>query len=100
MTKKTGTIITIVVAALALCCFTVFCASSIITAASGRQYVDALEIYVEPWWGLFPCCLSILVLVVPLLSWLFLVRGKQDGARGIGIEEEFEGTIEDDFSYE
>jgi len=27
-------------------------------------------------YGVAPCCLSILVLVVPLLLWVFLVRGK------------------------
>ncbi len=99
MTKQTGTIITIVVAVLALCCSTVCCTSGIITAVSDRQYVEGLEVYVEPYYGAFPCCLSILVLIVPLLCWFFLVRGKDD-TTGMGIEEEFEGTIEDDFSFE
>ena len=33
---------------------------------------------IPPASGIAPCCLSILVLVVPLLLWLFLVRGKED----------------------
>ena len=94
MTKQTGTIITIVVAVLALCCTTVFCTSGIITAASGGQYVEFFDVYVEPYWGAFPCCLSILILVVPLLCWFFLVRGKGDAV----VEEVIEGSIEEDLS--
>ena len=33
---------------------------------------------IQPAYGIIPCCVSILVLVVPLLLWVFLVRGKKD----------------------
>jgi len=75
MTKQTGTIITIVVAVLTLCCSAVCCASGIVTATSGGQWLD--DIYVEPYYGVPVICLGILVWVVPLLLWLFLVRGKE-----------------------
>jgi len=32
---------------------------------------------IQAGYGVGPCCLSILVLVVPLLLWVFLVRGKE-----------------------
>lgn len=78
MTKQTGTIITIVVAVLALCCSVSCCVSGIIPAAGGGQWVG--DFYVEPWVGLPLICLGILVWVVPLLLWIFLVRGKDDTA--------------------
>ncbi len=78
MTKQTGTIITIVVAVFALCCSMTCCVSGAITMANDGQwlgdYIDASGWY----WGIAPCCLSILVLIVPLLLWLFLVRGKEN----------------------
>lgn len=80
MTKQTGTIITIVVAVLTLCCSMTCCASGIYTLASGGQVGETA---IEPVWGLFPICLGLLVWVVPLLLWLFLVRGKENG-----VEEE------------
>ncbi|MBE9472345.1 MAG: hypothetical protein IMY75_09595 [Chloroflexi bacterium] len=41
-----------------------------------------------PTWGIAPCCLSILVLIVPLLLWLFLVRGKGNAVEEDTWEEE------------
>jgi len=38
-------------------------------------------------YGIAPCCLSILVLVVPLLLWFFLVRGKENGSAVAPVEE-------------
>jgi hypothetical protein len=38
-------------------------------------------------YGIAPCCLSILALIVPVLLWVFLVRGKEDNT--IPTEEEF-----------
>jgi TRAP-type C4-dicarboxylate transport system permease small subunit len=95
MTKQTGTIITIVLAALTLlCCTAPLCSAGVALFAGAGENLD-------PTWdipqgvGTAPCCLSILVLVVPLLSWLFLVRGKEDGT----VEEEYiEGSIEEDFT--
>ncbi len=63
---------------------------------------------IDPLFGIGPCCLSILTLVVPLLlCWFFLLRDKEEGTEmemGMEMEmepeEEFEGTIEeDDISY-
>ena len=78
MSKQTGTIITIVVAVLTLCCSMTCCASGIYTLASGEQQLG--ETYIEPLWGIPVLCLGILVWVVPLLLWLFLVRGQKDEA--------------------
>ena len=75
MTKQTGTIITIVVAVLTLCCSMTCCAGGILIAVDRGRMFDT---YIESFWGIPACCLSILVLIVPLLLWLFLVRGKDN----------------------
>jgi len=49
---------------------------------------------IPPAYGIAPCCLSILVLVVPLLLWLFLVRGKGNAA----AVEEYPEVYEEDMS--
>jgi hypothetical protein len=76
MSKQTGTVITIIVALMTLCCSMTCCGSGIYTAASGGQWVDELNLYLDWWYGLPVICLGILVWVVPLLLWLLLVRGK------------------------
>jgi hypothetical protein len=73
MTKQTGTIITIVVAVLTLCCSAICCASGIYTVADQGRTLD-----VDPYAGIPVICLGFLVWVVPLLLWLFLVRGKEN----------------------
>jgi hypothetical protein len=94
MTKQTGTVITIVLAALTLlCCTAPLCSAGIALFFGAGEELD-LGVEIPPGVGIVPCCLSILLLVVPLLSWLFLVRGKEDGV----VEEEYiEGSIEEDF---
>jgi hypothetical protein len=95
MTKQTGTIITIVLAAFTLLCCTVpLCGGGFaLFFGAGEESISNVEI--PPGVGIAPCCLSILVLVVPVLSGLFRVRGKEDGV----VEEEYiEGSIEEDFS--
>jgi hypothetical protein len=78
MTKQTGMIITIVVAVLTLCCSMTCCASGIYTASTGEVFDTPVE-----WYYFLPIfCLGILVWVVPLLLWLFLVRGKEDDVEG------------------
>ncbi len=106
MTKQNGTIITIVVAIITLlCCTGPLCSGGIAIFAdigtwSGEfgSYSDSGSI--PPIYGVAPCCLSILVLVAPLLCWLFLVRNKEEPT-GMEMEEEYEyeGTIEDDTPY-
>ena len=77
MSKQTGMIITIIVAVLTLCCSMTCCAWGAIMAASGGQWLD--DFYMEWYYGIPVICLGILVWVVPLLLWLFLVRGKENG---------------------
>ena len=98
MTKQNGTIITIVVAIITfLCCTGPLCsAGAMIFGDVGTwssefgSYSDAGSI--PQAYGIAPCCLSILVLVVPLLCWLFLVRSKENAV----TEEYIEGSFEDD----
>ncbi len=100
MTKQTGTIITIVVAVLTLlCCTAPLCSGGIMIFAGQGEWstefgpnTQAGEI--PPAYGIAPCCLSILVLVVPLLLWLFLVRGKGNAA----AVEEYPEVYEEDMS--
>jgi hypothetical protein len=99
MTKQTGTIITIVVAVITvLCCTAPLCSSGIAIFADLGTWSTELGSLsdtgtIPPAYGIAPCCLSILVLIIPVLCWLFLVRGKNDIAV---VEDEFEGVIEDD----
>jgi hypothetical protein len=105
MTKQNGIIITVVVAIITLlCCTGPLCSAGIAIFADVGTWSSEFGAYsnsgeIPQAYGIAPCCLSILVLIVPLLCWLFLVRGK-DETLEMGIEEEFEGTIEDDLSYE
>ena len=83
MTKQTGTIITVVVGILTfLCCTVPLCLFGIAIFAELIPWssdVTSQTGPIEAAWGFAPCCLSILALVVPLLLWLFLVRGKENG---------------------
>jgi hypothetical protein len=84
MTKQTGMTVTIVVGVLTLlCCTLPMCVGGIIIFAGlGEWSADfgpsSQSGAIPPAYGIAPCCLSILVLIVPLLLWLFLVRGKED----------------------
>jgi hypothetical protein len=99
MTKQTGTIITIVVAAVTLlCCTLPLCSGGIAILAGLGEWSsefgpDMQTGEIPAASGIAPCCLSILVLVVPLLCWFFLVRGKETAV----AEEVIEGSIEEDF---
>jgi hypothetical protein len=99
MNKQTGTIITIVIAVLTLCCSATCCLGGVLVALN-----EEINLYwgIEPAWGIAPCCLSILVWVAPLLLWLFLVRGKNgDSGNDLGLgsyappEEYIEGDFEE-----
>jgi hypothetical protein len=100
MTKQTGTIITVVVAVVTLlCCTLPLCSAGIAIFAGLGEWSSEFgpnmqtgDIPVAS--GIAPCCLSILILVVPLLCWFFLVRGKGDAV----VEEVIEGSIEEDLS--
>lgn len=74
MTKQTATIITLVGVVLALCCSVTCCASGILVAADDGYILGT---YIEPGWGALPICLGLLVWGVPLLLWIFLLRGKE-----------------------
>ncbi len=105
MTKQTGTIITVVVAVITLlCCTAPLCSWGITFFTEWIDWSDITGISVPAAVAIVPCCLSILVLVVPLLCWVFLVRNKGEAPEmememEMEPEEEFEGTIEDDISY-
>ncbi len=95
MNKQTGTIITIVVAVLTLCCSASCCLGGSLVALN-----ETLGLYwdVAPAWGFAPCCLSILIWILPILLWVLLVRGKEDEVTDYSstytTEEYIEGTIE------
>jgi len=85
MSKQTGTIITIVVGVLTLLCCTIpLCIGGLVILAGLGEWSTEFGPSTQtgtmpPTYGIAPCCISILVLVVPLLLWLFLVRGKENG---------------------
>jgi hypothetical protein len=89
MSKQTGTVITIVVGVLTLLCCTIpLCIGGIVIFAGLGEWSAEFGPgpqagNIPPAYGIAPCCLSILVLVVPLLLWLFLVRGKENGVGGL-----------------
>ena len=93
MSKQTGTIITIVVGVLTLLCCTIpLCVGSVAIFAGLGEWTNEFGPRTQtgdipPASGIAPCCLSILVLVVPLLLWLFLVRGKENGVEEITVED-------------
>ncbi len=93
MSKQTGTIITIVVAALTLlCCTLPLIAGGIAVFAGAGEWSSEFGPSTQtgeiaPAYGIAPCCLSILVLIIPVLLWVFLVRGKEDSP--IPTEEDF-----------
>jgi len=97
MTKQTGTIITIVVGVLAfLCCTVPLCIGGIMIFAGLGTWNTELGTGTQTGtiptaYGFAPCCLSILVLVVPLLLWFFLVRGKENGSVISSTEENIAG---------
>ncbi len=81
MTKQTGTIITIVVAVLTfLCCTIPLCIGGVVILTGlGDGFGPSAQTGTIPQaYSIAPCCLSLLVLIVPLLLWLFLVRGKEN----------------------
>jgi uncharacterized membrane protein len=92
MTKQTGTTITIVVGILTLLCCTIplcFGGAMIFTGLGewNTEFGPTTQTGTILW-GIISCCLSILVLIVPLLLWLFLVRGKENAVEEDTWEEE------------
>lgn len=78
MDKKTGTIITIVVAVLTLCCSVTCCGLGLYTIVD-EGYAFGVE--ASPYAvGIPGICLAILAWIVPVLLWVFLVRNKEDDA--------------------
>ena len=86
MTKQTGTVVTAVVGVLVLLCCTIpLCIGGLMIFAGQGTWNAELGPSVQggaipAGYGLAPCCLSILVLVVPLLLWVFLVRGRENNS--------------------
>lgn len=83
MNKQTGLTVTIVVAVLTfLCCTLPLCLAGMMIFADLDLGGTTGAGTIQPAYGIAPCCLSILVLVVPLLLWLFLVHDKDDASGG------------------
>jgi len=79
MTRKTGSIITIVLAVLTLCPSFFCCVFGATTLAGRGTYELGTESGALPSWvGLPLILLALLAWLVPLASWFFLVRGKPD----------------------
>jgi len=97
MSKQTGTIITIVAAVLTLCCSSFCCLFGTITLVGGEEWSEDIGVpqsgQIEPALGIPVICLGILAWVVPLLLWLFLVRGKENGGMGEGNPTEPPMTV-------
>jgi hypothetical protein len=74
MKRQTGVTITIILAVLSLCCSTMCCASgAFMTLDQGAT----LDTYIKPAWGIVPICLGVLIWIIPLLTWIILVRNKE-----------------------
>ena len=81
MDKQRDTTITIVAAVLALCCSLLCCTSGGGMFAGGEELGrELVGAPIAPVCGTLPCCLGILVLIIPLLLWIFLVRGAEEEA--------------------
>ena len=79
MTRKTGLIITIVLAVLTLCPSFFCCVFGATTLAGAGTYeLGAESGALPPWVGLPIVILALLAWLVPAASWFFLVRGKAD----------------------
>jgi hypothetical protein len=90
MDKKTGTIITAVVGVIALLCCTIplcLLGISFFAEVDWEDFTGLDVDYIPPGWGTLPCCISILVLIVPLLLWVLMVRGK-NGDRAVKLPAE------------
>ena len=90
MNKKTGTIITIVVAVLTLCVSGCCCLFGILTLAGEGEWSSEIGVpqagEINTAYGIPIVCLGILVWLAPLLLWFFLVRGKEDDAEADVLE--------------
>ncbi len=85
MDKKTGTIITIVAAVLTLCCSITCCVGGILNMVDGG---NTLGLDINPYLiGLPAVCLGILGWAIPILLWVFLVRGREDEAKGAALAD-------------
>ena len=79
MTRKTGLIITIVLAVLTLCPSFFCCVFGIGTLAGSGTYELGVEGGELPTWVGCPLViLALLAWIVPVASWFFLVRGKTE----------------------
>jgi hypothetical protein len=91
MTKQTGMIITIVVAVLTLCCSSFCCLFGAGTLLGGGEWSTELGVpetgQIDPVYGVPVICLGILLWVVPVLLWLFLVRGKENAVEEYAPED-------------
>ena len=78
MTKQTGTIITIVLAVVVACPSIFCCLFGALTAAGQGNFTGISDqtSQIPPAVGVGLICLSLIGLLVPVVAWLLLVRGK------------------------
>ena len=74
MDKKTGTIITIVGAVVALCLCLICVGGGVGLSISGDEF--------QPLYLLL-LCPALLIWALPILLWVFMVRGKEDEAEDV-----------------
>ena len=78
MTKQTGTIITIVLAVVVACPSIFCCLFGALTAAGQGTFTGVSDQtgQIPPAVGFVLICLSLIGLLVPVVAWFLLVRGK------------------------
>jgi len=87
MSRQTGTVITIVVAVITLCCSSFCCLFGALTLFGGATWSEELGTgEIPPVYGAPVICLGLLVWLVPLLLYLFLVQ-RQPPAETADYEE-------------
>jgi ABC-type uncharacterized transport system permease subunit len=77
MTRQTGIIITVVLAVL-IACPSVFCClfGALTAAGQGTATLGEQTANIPPAYGFVFICVSLIGLIVPVVSWFLLVRGK------------------------
>ncbi|TET51741.1 MAG: hypothetical protein E3J64_06365 [Anaerolineales bacterium] len=78
MSKQAGTIVTVVVALLTLCCSASICSIGGLVATGNAQWYSNLDLpyqgEIEPLWGIPILLLGLLIWVVPILVGVFMRR--------------------------
>ena len=82
MSKQTGTIVTVIVALITLCCSIGACTAGVVIATSQLEWPEDLGVprsgLIEPAYGYPVICLGLLVWIIPVLAAVFLIRRAKD----------------------